>query len=69
MIVEIQDSGEPIEIGTKLGQASGAYYDGYMAEFVFVDGAVQDISRSLEKLMKIVEYGNLINVSGIAVTS
>ena len=41
---EIQDSGEPFEIGTKFGQASGEYYDGYMAEFVFVDGAVQDIA-------------------------
>ena len=42
--IVIQDSGEPFEIGTKFGQASGEYYDGYMAEFVFVDGAAQDIA-------------------------
>ena len=40
----VNDTGEPIEVGINSGHSSGESYDGYMAEYVFVDGAAQAIS-------------------------
>ena len=41
---ENQDAGEPFEIGVDNGHASDSHFDGYMAEYMYVDGAVQAIS-------------------------
>jgi len=40
----VNDTNEPIEVGINSGHSSGESYDGYMAEYVFVDGAAQAIS-------------------------
>ena len=41
---ENQDAGEPFELGVNSGHASNEHFDGYMAEYMYVDGAVQAIS-------------------------
>ena len=40
---ENQDASEPFEIGIDNSHDSASYFDGYMAEYMYVDGAVQAI--------------------------
>jgi len=63
----VNDTSEPFEIGVNQHHGSDEHFDGYMAEYMYVDGAAQDIGDFGEFDGDSPTIWKPIDISGIAV--